>query len=154
MFIHKGAFGTKTSCANFLFVFCSLAIAFFEPRDYRVVFVIQQKPEAIASGSVKFWLRQSKVMLRIVMLLPMESSQRETCKQSEGGCTLSRDDIRLRRLHTRYARSHTTVKRRPSDRARCWADRSFAFRAYPSASPAFSRRFSVCLSVCAVGKVG
>ena len=44
--LHKGAFGTKTSSANFLFVFCSPAIAFFEPRDYRVVFVIQATEEA------------------------------------------------------------------------------------------------------------
>ena len=39
----KGAFGTKTSCANFLFVFCSPAIASFEPRDYRALFGCNKK---------------------------------------------------------------------------------------------------------------
>ena len=38
----EGAFDTRTFCPDFLFVFCLSAIAFIEPRDYRVVFVIQQ----------------------------------------------------------------------------------------------------------------
>ena len=39
----EGAFDTRTFCPDFLFVFCLSAIAFIEPRDYRVVFVIQRK---------------------------------------------------------------------------------------------------------------
>ena len=43
----EGAFDTRTFCPDFLFVFCLSAIAFIEPRDYRVVFVIQQKARPI-----------------------------------------------------------------------------------------------------------
>ncbi len=41
--LHKGAFDMRTFCANFLSVFCSSAIASFQPRSLRVVFVIQEK---------------------------------------------------------------------------------------------------------------
>ena len=34
---------TQNVPRSIFFVFCSSAIAYFEPRDYRVVFVIQQK---------------------------------------------------------------------------------------------------------------
>ena len=37
----EGAFVTRAFYADFLFTFLSSAIASFEPRDYRVVFVIQ-----------------------------------------------------------------------------------------------------------------
>ena len=40
-----GAFGTKTFYADFLFAFLLSSIAYFEPRDYCVVFFIQKVPE-------------------------------------------------------------------------------------------------------------
>ena len=46
--MHKGAFDTKNILRCFLFAFCLSAIAYFEPRDYRVVFVIQKKQDDLA----------------------------------------------------------------------------------------------------------
>ena len=36
----EGAFDTNTSCENFIY-FLIIGVAFLEPRDYRVVFVLQ-----------------------------------------------------------------------------------------------------------------
>ena len=43
----EGAFDTRTFCPDFLFVVCLSAIAFIEPRAYRVVFVLQKEREAV-----------------------------------------------------------------------------------------------------------
>ena len=60
--LHKGAFGTKTSCANFLFVFCSPAIAFFEPRDASLRFRYTKSRPGLA-GAVFATVRQSRKVL-------------------------------------------------------------------------------------------
>ena len=65
----EGAFDTRTFCPDFLFVFCLSAIAFIEPRDYRVFFVIQKKNAPCA-----FFFYQTSILISKINFLPASSA--------------------------------------------------------------------------------